>query len=390
MTDLAPRRAVLALLALAAAVFIGCLTEVVPAGILLPAAADLGVSPAVAGQLVTVYAVTTAVGALPLTAASARMPRKTLLLLLVAGFFATNLVVAASPWFALTLVARVASGAITGVLWSLVANYAMRLVPAERSARALAVAMAGTPIAFAFGVPAGAAVGETIGWRWVFVGMALLAVPLFWWIAVAVPPLPGDAPGAPMRLSLVLRVRGLRWLLVVVVAFSLGHNIVYTYLGSFYASRGHLELLSTGLLLFGVATVAGLWLVGLVLDRYPRAVLVCTASTVAVCFVVLTLAGREPAVLLTASALWGFAFGGAPTSFQAVAALLAGRRADLAQALIVSGWNAAVAGGALAGGLLLAVSVDALTWAASALAVLPVFLVSRVFSLVEPADLAKA
>lgn len=302
-----PARPLPALLALATSVFLGCLTEVVPAGILLPAAADLGVSPSLAGQLVTGYAIATAVTALPLTAATARMPRRKLLLVLVAGFAATNLAVAVSPWFALVLVARVASGAITGVLWSLVANYAMRLVPAERSGRALAVAMAGTPLGFALGVPAGAALGELVGWRWVFAGMALVALALLWWILAVVPPLPGEPPGERARLGPVLATPGLRPLLLLVVTFSLAHNIFYTYLGPFYAGRGHGGLLSTGLLLFGLATVAGLWLVGLTLDRHPRAVLLGCAATVVGCFVVLAVGGDHPAVLLAASALWGLA-----------------------------------------------------------------------------------
>ncbi len=361
-----------ALLALAASVFLGCLTEIVPAGILLPAAADLGVSPAAAGQLVTVYAITTALTALPLTAASARMPRRKLLLLLIAGFVVTNLAIALSPWFALVLAARVASGALTGILWSLVANYAMRLVPAERAGRALAVAMAGTPVAFAFGVPAGAALGGLVGWRWVFAGMALVAVPLLWWIVAVVPPLPGEEPGARTSLRAALRTPGLRPLLLLVIAFSLAHNIFYTYLGPFYADRGHLPLLSAGLLLFGTATVAGLWLVGLALDRHPRAVLTCCAAVTVCCFGILVFGGREPVLLLAACALWGLAFGGAPTSFQAVTAVLAGRRADIAQSLTIASWNGAVAGGALTGGVLL--GTGALPWTAIALMVVPVFL----------------
>ncbi|WP_116201456.1 MFS transporter [Amycolatopsis circi] len=363
-----------ALLALAASVFLGCLTEIVPAGILLPAAADLGVSPAAAGQLVTVYAITTALTALPLTAASARMPRRKLLLLLVAGFVATNLAIALSPWFALVLAARVASGALTGILWSLVANYAMRLVPAERAGRALAVAMAGTPVGFALGVPAGAALGELVGWRWVFAGMALVAAPLLWWIVAVVPPLSGEEPGTRTSLRAVLHTPGLRPLLLLVIAFSLAHNMFYTYLGPFYAGRGHLALLSAGLLLFGAATVAGLWLVGLALDRHPRAVLTCCAAVIACCFGILVFGGREPVLLLAACALWGLAFGGAPTSFQAVTAVLAGRRADIAQSLTIASWNGAVAGGALIGGVLPGTAPGALPWTAIALMVVPVFL----------------
>ncbi|QWF79978.1 MFS transporter [Amycolatopsis sp. CA-230715] len=374
-----------ALLALATSVFLGCLTEVVPAGILLPASADLGVSPSATGQLVTVYAITTALTSVPLTAMTAGLPRKKLLLALVAGFVVTNLVVAVSPWFALVLLARIVSGAITGVLWSLVANYAMRLVPADRSGRALAVAMAGTPVGFALGVPAGAALGDLVGWRWVFVVMALIALPLLWWVAAVVPPLAGEARGTRASPRTVLRTPGLRPLLALVITFSLAHNLFYTYLGPVYARAGHAGLLSTGLLLFGLATVAGLWLVGVVLDRHPRAVLLCCAATAACCFAVIAVGSHSVGVLLAASAVWGLAFGGAPTSFQAITAMLAGRTADTAQSLTVASWNGAVAGGALAGGLVLGGAPVALPWVAVVLMVVPLLLAGSVATSVRRA-----
>ncbi|WP_181777347.1 MFS transporter, partial [Amycolatopsis pittospori] len=140
-----------ALLALTTTVFLGCLTEVLPAGLLLGMSADLGVSPSATGQLVTVYAITTALTAIPLTTMTLRVPRKRLLLALIAGFLLTNLVIAMSSWFPLILATRIVSGALTGVMWSLVAGYAMRLAPPGLTGRALAVAMAGTPLGFALG-----------------------------------------------------------------------------------------------------------------------------------------------------------------------------------------------------------------------------------------------
>lgn len=356
-----------ALLALSVIVLLGCLTEVLPAGLLLGMSAEFGVPPSTIGHLVSGYAITTALTAIPLTALTSRLPRKPVLLALVLGFAVTNLVIAVSPWYSVVLAARIASGAITGVMWGLVAVYAMRLAPPELSGRALAVAMAGTPLGFAVGVPAGTALGELVGWRWTFVLMGAVAVPLLAWVAVAVPPVAAE----PVRVSLptAMRVPGMLRIVLMVLMFSLAHNTFYTYLGPALAQVGRETWLSTALLVFGLATVAGIVAVGKALDQYPRVVLAVCPAAAALAIALVTLSDGDPAHLLPAMALWGFAFGGAPTAFQAVTALVAGRTTDSAQSLTIASWNAAVAGGAMLGGLVLDTEPGALAWTAAAVMV---------------------
>ncbi|MCX2954765.1 MFS transporter [Lentzea sp. NEAU-D7] len=360
-----------ALLALTLTVLLGCLTEVLPAGLLLAMSEDLRVSPSAAGQLVTVYAVTTAATAVPLTALTSRLPRKHVLVALVLGFIATNLVIALSPGYGVVLCARVASGAITGVMWSLVAVYAMRIAPPRQAGRALAVAMAGTPVGFAVGVPAGTALGDLVGWRWSFAAMGLIAVPLLCWILTVLPAITTE-PVRTTRAALPM----LRPVLVMVFVYSLGHNVLYTYLGPALARLAQEELLSTALLVFGVAAVCGILAVGSTMDRSPRAVLgwcpLLTASGIVVFAV-----SDDAATTLMGCAVWGLAFGGAPTAFQSVTALVAGRDADRAQSLTIAAWNGAVAGGAAVGGVVLDTAAPALTWTAAALMAVPFWMATR-------------
>ncbi|WP_037318295.1 MFS transporter [Amycolatopsis orientalis] len=366
-----------ALLALTTTVFLGCLAEVLPAGLLLGMSADLGVSPSATGQLVTVYAITTALTAIPLTTATLRVPRKRLLLALIAGFLVTNLLIALSPWYPLILAARVFSGALTGVMWSLVAGYAMRLAPPELAGRALAVAMSGTPIGFALGVPAGTALGELAEWRWAFAGMALITVPLLVWVLVAVPAVPAD-PARPTRPLAASRLPGMRPLLATVVLFSLGHNMAYTYIGPILAGLDSVRMLGAVLLVFGCATVGGLIAVGAALDRRPRAVLMTCTAVTAAAIVIIGFGDGVPGLVLTAACLWGLAFGGAPTAFQAVTALIAGPTADAAQSLTIAAWNGAVAGGALLGGLVLPLGTFLLPWCAAFVILSPLLFSRRV------------
>lgn len=135
------------LLALAMTGFICILTETVPAGLLLQIGDGLGVSEALAGQLVTLYALGSLLAAIPLTAATRGWRRRPLLLLCIIGFLVFNTVTAFSSNYILTLAARFLAGICAGVLWGMIAGYARRMVPESLKGRAMAVAMVGTPLA---------------------------------------------------------------------------------------------------------------------------------------------------------------------------------------------------------------------------------------------------
>uniref|UniRef100_UPI0028AA8157 MFS transporter n=1 Tax=Stenotrophomonas sp. TaxID=69392 RepID=UPI0028AA8157 len=178
------------LLALAGGSFITLLTETLPAGVLRPMGQSLGVSDAAVGQLVSVYALGSVLAALPMTALTQRLPRRPLLLAAIAGFVVVNALTALTSNYTLLLVVRFLAGVGAGLLWSLVAGYAARMVVPALQGRAIAVAMVGSPLALSLGVPAGTLLGQQIGWRWAFGLMALLAVLLVGWVRWAVPSLP--------------------------------------------------------------------------------------------------------------------------------------------------------------------------------------------------------
>jgi predicted MFS family arabinose efflux permease len=138
-----------------------------------------------------------------------------------------------------------------------------------------------------------------------------------------------------------------------------GHQAMYTYVAPFAPGRTSLVLL-----VFGAATVAGIWITGIVADRYLRPVLLAALGLIAVAMLVLGLAARAPAALLAAAALWGAAFGGAPTLLQTALIDASGpASADVATALQTTVYNVGIAAGSLAGGLVLGgTGAAALPW----------------------------
>jgi predicted MFS family arabinose efflux permease len=341
------------LLALAMAAFITILTEALPAGLLPQMAAGLAVSEAWVGQTVTVYALGSLLAAMPLTAATQGVRRRPLLLAAIAGFVLANTVTTLSASFTLTLVARFLAGVSAGLLWALLAGYAARLVPEHQKGRAIAIAMVGTPLALSLGVPAGTWLGNLLGWRLCFASMSVLAVLLMIWVRLKVPDFSGQAAGQRLPLRHVFTLPGIRPVLFVVLAFVLAHNILYTYIAPFLAQAGLQGRTDLVLLVFGATSLLGIWIIGVLVDRYLRVLTLASTALFGLAALVLAMAGNEPGAVYAAVGAWGLAFGGAATLFQTALAKTAGEAADVAQAMLVTAWNLAIAGGGIVGGLLL-------------------------------------
>ncbi|MGO3742778.1 MFS transporter [Kerstersia sp.] len=350
------RMPIAALLTLAMGAFITVLTEALPAGLLPQMAQGLAVSEAWIGQTVTIYALGSLVAAIPLMTVTQGMRRRALLLTAMAGFFIANTVTAVSASFALTMAARFLAGVAAGLLWALVAGYAARMVPGHLRGRAIAIAMVGTPLALSIGIPAGTFLGQQFGWRMSFGIMSGAALALMYWARLRLPDFPGQAASARLPLAQVFTIPGVRAVLCATLAFVLAHNILYTYIAPFLAAAEMAGQTDVVLLVFGLASLPGIWIVGVLIDRHLRRLTIASTVLFGLSALVLGAAGPGwggPAVVYLAVAVWGLAFGGVATLFQTALAQAAGPAADVAQSMLVTAWNMAIAGGGVAGGMLL-------------------------------------
>ncbi|NIH84445.1 MFS transporter [Amycolatopsis granulosa] len=343
----------LPLLALTTAAFITVLTEALPAGVLPAMSADLGVGESAMGQAVTIYAIGTALAAIPLSAATAGWRRKRLLLAGVAGFAVANTITAVSGVYALTMVGRFAAGVAAGVVWALLAGYARRMAPETLQGKAIAVVMAGIPLALSLGVPAGTFLGELAGWRVTFGVMSAIAVVLIAWIVATVPDHPGQRDGGRIPVRRAVTVPGVAAVLAVTLLFVLAHNILYTYLATFLQRVGLGARVDAVLLVFGIASVLSIVFIGARIDRELRALTLGATVLVGVAAAILAVQAGNALLVYVAVALWGLGWGGVPTLLQTAAGNAGGEAADTAQAALVTLWNAAMAGGGVVGGVLL-------------------------------------
>ncbi|MEU5024035.1 MFS transporter [Streptomyces milbemycinicus] len=357
-----------ALLALATAVFITSLTETLPAGVLPAMGADLGVGESAMGQSVTIYAIGTALTAIPLSAATAGWRRKRLLLTAMAGFAVANTVTAASTSYPLTMAARFVAGVAAGLAWALLAGYARRMAPVALQGKAVAVVMTGIPIALSLGVPAGTFLGEVLGWRVTFTLITVLAAVLIGWIAALVPDHPGQRQDGRTPILRALTVPGVAPVLFVTLVYVLAHTILYTYIATYLDGLGMGGSTDLVLLVFGAASMASIWIVGARIDRRLRALTIAATVLFAAAAAVLAIPADSRALVYLAAALWGLGWGGVPTLLQTAVADAGGDAADSAQAMLVTLWNAAMAGGGVVGGVLLdRLGPDAFPWSVLAL-----------------------
>jgi predicted MFS family arabinose efflux permease len=341
------------LLAFTLSGFLAIMTETIPAGLLPQISAGLGVSEALAGQLLTLYAIGSVVAAIPVIAATRGWNRRPLLTLAIGGLLVFNAITALTDNYVISLAARFVAGMAAGVVWGLLAGYARRMVPARVQGRAVAIVGVGQPIALSLGVPLGAWLGSLSDWRSVFWLMSAVALVLLVWIRAAVPDFPGQEAGRREPIRQVFRTSGIRPILAVIFLWILGHNVLYTYIAPFVAEHGLGDQVPVMLLVFGAAAVVGIWVSGVLVDAHLRLVTLLSLAGFATAAVVLAASAAATPLVYLGVVVWGLTFGGAPTLLQTAIADAAGDSADVAQSMLVTIFNLAVAGGGAVGGVLL-------------------------------------
>ena len=143
--------------------FVGILSELLPSGVLPQMAEGLGITESQVGFLVGVYALASAIFAIPLVRITLSVNRKVVLLVLLAGFAVSNIVVALSSSYSFIVASRILGGLCAGVMWPMIAAYGTRLVPVEVQGKAVTIIMAGNTLGISVGLPAMTTIGINFG-----------------------------------------------------------------------------------------------------------------------------------------------------------------------------------------------------------------------------------
>lgn len=361
----------IALYALTAGSFgIGC-AEFVIMGLLLQVAADLQISIAAAGLLVSGYALGVFAGAPLLTLATRRMPRKAVLLALMVIYTVGNAACALAPDYASLMAARVLTSLTHGTFFGVGAVVATGLVPAERRASAISIMFAGLTLATLLGMPAGAWLGLQLGWRatfWAMVAIGLVSLAV---IALWVPRSRGDSATVPLReeLATMARPQVLIGLAMTMLGFA-GVFTVITYIQPLLTRLTGMSetAVSPVLLVFGGGMVVGNLLGGRWADRRPAPALLGSLLALALVLATMSLALRSPVAMVAFVGLLGIAAFATVSPLQLrVLRFAEGAGQNLASSFNIAAFNLGNAAGAWLGGTVIerGPGLPSVTWVAA-------------------------
>jgi predicted MFS family arabinose efflux permease len=341
------------------------------AGLLPAIAADLQISLAATGLLVTAYALTYAIGSPILAVTFNNLDRRTVLTLALCCFIAGNLLAVVAGSFAMLLASRMLMAVGAGLCMPTALAVAVAIASPERRGRAIALVTSGLTVATVLGVPFGTWIGNHYGWRATFIMVAGLGAVALAGLLFGLPRgLPRNAATLGQRLAVARRPAVLH-ALSITVFWAMGGFTVLTYLAVPLRELGLSPTeISLALLIFGIAAAIGNMLGGNLADRIgpvPTATLGLIAVVTALTLQSVALKFLPPdsarPVFLSLIFLWGL---GGWTFYPGQAANLV--QIEPQAPMIALSLNASALyfgfaiGGVLGGLVLTALSPDDLGW----------------------------
>jgi predicted MFS family arabinose efflux permease len=364
-----------ALLALTISAFAIGTTEFVIVGLIPTIASDLGVSLPAAGLLVSLYALSVAIGAPLLTALTGRLPRKTLLAALMALFTIGNLVAWRAPSYESLIVARILTGLAHGVFFSVGSIIATTLVPKEKAASAIATMFSGMTVAFVAGIPLGTFIGQHFGWRATFLVVAGFGLVAFLGAVAFVPRHLAQTRPAPLFQQFQVLAQPRLLLVYAMTAVGYGGSLVaFTFMAPLLEEISGFtpSQVSFVLVAYGVSVAAGNVWGGKLADRVgPVKALKRIFLLLAAVLFALTFTVHNAWLAVLTMLCWGaVAFGNVPGLQVYVvkqARHFAPEATDVASGFNIAAFNLGVAGGSSLGGLIVAhIGLGHTPWIAAA------------------------
>ncbi|CAM4462177.1 Sugar efflux transporter B [Mycobacterium basiliense] len=364
---------------LSAAAFVYVTAEILPVGALSVIARNLHVSVVVVGTLLSWYALVAAVTTVVLVRWTAHWPRRRALVISLVCLTVSQLISALAPTFAVLAVGRVFCAVTHGLLWSVIAPIAARLVPPSHAGRATTSIYIGTSLALIVGSPLTAALSLMWGWRLAVVGITVAAAIVTVAARLLLPEMVLTTDqlqhvGAKSRHH---RNRALVIVSLITMVGVAGHFVSYTYIVVIIRQVVGVRGPNQAWLLaaYGVAGVIAVGLVARPLDRRPKATIIFCLTALTAAFVLLTalaFGGRwSPVTALVAGiaaiVLWGAAATAVSPMLQCAAMRSAADDPDGASGLYVTAFQVGIMAGSLAGGLLYQRSVALMLTASAGL-----------------------
>lgn len=346
-------------------------TEMLPVGLLTPIAETLDSSTGTTGLTLTLPSLLAALFAPLVVVAAGGVDRRRILCGLLGLLALANLASALAPNIGWLLAARVLVGFCIGGIWAIAGGLAARLVANPAVGLATAIIFGGVAAASVLGVPLGAMIGDFVGWRWAFAGMAALSALVLLLHLAVLPPLPVASAVTARQFFAQSGNHALRIGLLLTLLLVAGHFLTFTFVRPLLLGWSGFDGQWIGALLFayGVAGMTGNFLVGLLASKRPGTTLALIALGLLLVPAMFLSVGHTPVGGTIALLTWGLAYGGVSVGLMTWMIKAAPSAVEVATALYIAVFNGAIALGSWAGGQIVdELGLADMLWLAAALA----------------------
>lgn len=342
----------LAVVAVGLATFSVVTTEMLPVGLLNPIADTLNTSTGTAGLMISLPALLAALFAPLVVIVSGGIDRRRILCGLLTLLVIANIASALVPNIGWMLAARVLVGFCMGGIWAIAGGLAARLVPEHAIGLATSIIFGGVAAASVLGVPFGALIGDVVGWRWAFGGMAMFSGLVLMLHLAVIPALPVAHSATGHQFGKQLTNRKLQVGLILTLLLVAGHFMAFTFVRPLLLSVSGFEVRWIGALLFayGIAGIVGNFLAGLIAaKRTALALMAIALGLLLTPILFLTIGASHIGGGVTLLA-WGLAYGGVSVGLMTWMMKAAPHAVEIAAALYVGVFNIGIALGSWTGG----------------------------------------
>ena len=354
-------------------VFIVGMVEMMVAGIMNLMSGDLGVSEAIIGQLVTLYALTFAICGPILVKLTNRFAVRPVLLWTLVAFIIGNAMIAMAPNFIILVIGRILSSAAASlIIVKVLALTAMLTIPKNRG-KMISVVYTGFSGANVFGVPIGTMIGDAIGWRFTFLFIIIVSVIAGVLMMVYLPSTSelnqvqrqwGSTSNKQLNTSKILRPAEVVKYLTITFLMLVANSVTFVYINPLILNHGHqMGFVSLALLVNGIAGVIGTSLGGILADKLSsKRWLIIAFSIFIVMMLIMNLILHTVTLLLIGLFIWNIVQWSTNPAIQS--GMIEHVEGDTSQVMSwnMSSLNAGIGFGGIIGGLVVSnISVQAVT-----------------------------
>lgn len=347
---------IIPMIVMAAAGFTFNTSEMIPVGLLSDIGADLGVSEARTGLLITAYAWVVALLSLPLMLAFARVPYRKLMLGIIAVFIISHLISTFAGSYNMLLASRIGVALTHCIFWSIAPAMIVAVAPPDKRASALSVLVAGGGMALIVGLPMGRLIGLIAGWRTAFGSIGILAILLFILMRMFYPDINREADTVSRKQLIydMLHSPQLLMIYLIIGVTITGYYTGYSYIEPFLGQIGGFSesAITWTLTLFGVAGLLGSLIAGKCYPRHSRTVII--ASCFGIPFMLMMLrpaADMSPMMLAALCIPWGIAITTLNIALQNDIVRLFPLDSAVPMSIYSGTFNLGIGAGALVGGI---------------------------------------